>query len=370
MLVAGHLALLGPSPGGTGGGAGSVFGPGGIGSVLDPTGAAASALLNGVLSGFGHAVEGWIIAGTAHLVEAVGTAVAATTTPSFGAAFSAELGLLERLGVELSALLLLFAVIQAVVRQDLAGLARAVLLRLPLAVLLGGGAAELVVLALHATDEMAATLVGSPTAAVGSLVQHLAGLLAGQGPSSALDTGFAGLVVAVVAALVALVLWFELVVRSAALVVATLFLPLALAGLVWQESSRWARRLAETLTALVLSKLVVVGVLVLAAGSVSSATGLDGLVQATALLLLATVSPFSLLRLIPMIEAGAVGHLDGVGRRTAGAAAGLAVRAGAVVRSRAAERSGGPVDVPLADGMPFDHPSVAAALGGADEGAP
>ncbi len=357
-------AVRGVGGGGGTGGPSWLVGPGGLSSGLDPTGAAASAILNGALRSFGHAIEAWIVDGTASLVEAVGRAVQATTTPSFGAAFTGELHLLERLGVELAGLLLLFAVIQAVARQDLGDLVRAVLLRLPLAVLLGAGASELVVLALHATDELSAALVGSPRAAVGTLIHHLAGLLAGSGSSSALDAGFAGLVVAVVAAVVALVLWLELVVRSAAIVVATLFLPLALAGLVWRESTRWARRLGETLVALVLSKLVVVAVLVLAAGSVSSATGLDGLVQAVALLVLATFSPFALLRLIPMVEAGAVGHLEGVGRRTAGATAGVAMRAGAVVRARAAERSPGPPEVPLADGAPFDHPSVVAALGG------
>lgn len=350
--------------GGSGGGLSWLTGPGGLSSGLDPTGAAVSALLKKALRSFGHALEQWIVDGTASLVEAVGHAVAATTTPSFGSAFMTEYDLLGRLGVELSALLLLFAVVQAVLRQDLGGLARAVVVRLPAAVLLGAGAATLVALALQATDEMAAALVGSPTAAVGRLIHHLASLLGGSGGTSPLDAGFAGVLVAVLAALVALVLWFELVVRSAAIVVATLFLPLALAGLVWQESTRWARRLAETLTALVLSKLVVVAVLALAAGSVSVAAGLSGLVEATALLALATLSPFSLLRLIPMVEAGAIGHLDGLGRRTAGAATGMAVRAGAVVRARVAERAAGSAEVPMAEGAPYDHPSVVAVLGG------
>lgn len=351
-----------------GGGSGPTWltGPGGLRAGLDPTGATAGALFGGVLKGLGRAIERWILSGTAHLVEACGRAIQATTTPSFGAAFEGEAHVLAHLGAVLALILLFFAVIQAILRQDVSGLLRSVLLRLPAAVLLGCAAAELVALGLHATNEMSRVVMGRPGTAVDGLVQHIAGLLAGSGPHSVLDTGFAGLVVAVVVAAVAFVLWLELVVRSAAILVATLFLPLALAGLVWQESTRWARRLAETLLALVLSKLVVVAVLVLAARTAEHASGLGGLVQALALLLLATLSPFSLLRLVPMVEAGAVGHLDGVGRRAAGRAAGVAVRTGATIRARAAERSGGVgTGVPMAEGVRWDHPSVVAAIGSA-----
>ena len=63
------------------------------------------------------------------------------------------------------------------------------------------------------------------------------------------------------AAVVAFVLWLELAVRSAAIGAAALFLPLALVGLAWPATSHWARRLGETLAALVLSKLVIAAVL-------------------------------------------------------------------------------------------------------------
>ena len=199
-------------------------------------------------------------------------------------------------------------------------------------------------------DQTAAALIGINVRRVFTGVFVLGAALA----------GFAGVLVAVVVAAVSLVLWLELVVRSAAIVVATLFLPLALAGVVWQESARWARRLAETLAALVLSKLVVVAVLVLAARTVADGSGLDGLVQAAALLVLATLSPFSLLRLMPMVEAGAVGHLEGLGRRAAGRTAGTALGVGSTLRARAAERvAEAGAGIPMADGVPWDHPSVA-----------
>ena len=131
-------------------------------------------------------------------------------------------------------------------------------------------------------------------------------------------------------AVACLVLWLELVVRAAAVSVAALFLPLALAGLVWPAVSHWCRRLADTLAALVLSKLVVAATLSLAVGAVAGglgvgATGGDGggfaaVITGIALLAIATFSPFTLLKLIPAIESGVVSHLESTRHRLSSAA--------------------------------------------------
>ena len=121
----------------------------------------------------------------------------------------------------------------------------------------------------------------------------------------------------------AFVLWMELLIRAAAVYVAVLFLPLALATLVWPAVSHWCRRLVETLAALILSKFVIVATLSLAAGAVSSGTagtgahgaGFSAVLAGGALLVMATFVPFAILRMIPAVEAGAVGHLDGLRAR-------------------------------------------------------
>jgi hypothetical protein len=104
---------------------------------------------------------------------------------------------------------------------------------------------------------------------------------------------------------------------------------LALAALVWPAVGHWCRRLAETLVALVLSKLVVAAVLSLAAGAVAGGLGAsDGgngggfasVVTGMALLLIAVLAPFTLLRLIPAVEAGAVAHLESTRHRLKSAA--------------------------------------------------
>ena len=74
----------------------------------------------------------------------------------------------------------------------------------------------------------------------------------------------------------------------------------------WPAISHWCRRLVETVVALVLSKFVIVAVLSLAVGALGAG---DGSVSAGsaggALLLLAAFAPFTLLRLVPMVEVGA-----------------------------------------------------------------
>jgi hypothetical protein len=185
--------------------------------------------------------------------------------------------------------------------------------RLPLALLFTGVSVQLVALGLAATDQASAMVLGAagdPTHRL--LLGLVAGLEQTGGPGLA---AFGAFLVVLTAAIVAFVLWLELAVRSAAIAAASLFLPLALVGLAWPATSHWARRLGETLAALVLSKLVIASVLALAAGLLGSSSGVSGVVEGVALLAIAAFAPFALLKLVPAVEAGAVAHLEGLGQR-------------------------------------------------------
>jgi len=201
------------------------------------------------------------------------------------------------------------AVIQAVAHQDPSGLLRTTLLRLPMALLLTGVVIELVSLGLSFTDQASVALLsagGDPAA------RAFARIEAALAPASPNADGFGVLVLVVVVALVGFMLWVELAVRSAAVALATLFLPLALAGLVWPATAHWARRLGETLAGLVLMKLVMAAVLALAGGALAAgAGGVASVVEGVALLGLTAFAPFALFRLIPVVEAGAVAQLEG-----------------------------------------------------------
>ena len=122
-------------------------------------------------------------------------------------------------------------------RQNPGQLVRTYLVQLPLALLLAVVAIQMVILSLSATDAMSDAVAGGSGADVASLLSTVTkGLVvAAADPSIA---SFVLLLIALLIAVAAFVLWMELLIRAAAVYVAVLFLPLALAD------ARLARRVA------------------------------------------------------------------------------------------------------------------------------
>jgi hypothetical protein len=290
---------------------------GSIGSTV------AGAGVNAVLNGLGQ----WVASGAEWLLAQIGDVLVSTTTVDIGATwFRLHYAVMTALAGVVILPLLIVSTLQAVYRQNPGQLVRAFLVQLPLALLLGVVAIQIVILSLSATDALCSAVAGGSGSDVTAL---LAGLSKGLVVAVA-DPGLATFVVLLVGLLVAVasfILWLELLVRAAAVYVAVLFLPLALATLVWPAVSHMCRRLVETLAALILSKFVIVATLSLAAGAVSSGTagtgdagsGFAAVLAGGALLVLATFTPFAILRLIPVVEAGAISHLDGVRQRSTAA---------------------------------------------------
>jgi hypothetical protein len=286
---------------------------GSIFSGLSPT-ALANAITKALVSGFFHSLLDWVAGGAASLVGVLGSAMSSTTAPELSAhAFSAEFDVMAVLSAAVALPLVAVATIQAIVRQEPGSLLRSVLVRLPLALLFTGVSVQIVALGLAATDQASAMLIG----ANGDPTHHLlTGLVSGLAQPANLGlAAFAEFLIMLSAGFVAFLLWLELVVRSAAVAAASLFLPLALVGLAWPATSHWARRLGETLAALVLSKLVIAAVLALAAGLIVASSSLSSVVQGVALLGIASFAPFALLKLVPVVEAGAIAQLESMGRR-------------------------------------------------------
>ncbi len=282
-------------------------------------GSVASAGFESVLSG----ISQWVASGAEWLLAQIGDVLSATTTVDLGASwFQTHYGQMTALSGVVILPMLLASTLQAIVRQNPGQLIRTFLVQLPLALLLGVVAVQIVILSLSATDAMSDAVAGGTSTDVSSLLNGVTSGLV----DSAADPSIASFVLLLVALLIAVaafVLWLELLIRAAAVYVAVLFLPLALATLVWPAVSHWCRRLIETLTALILSKFVIVATLSLAAGAVSSGTagtgdhgsGFSSVLAGGALLVMATFVPFAILRMIPAVEAGAVAHLDGLRQR-------------------------------------------------------
>jgi len=299
---------------------------GSIFSGLSPS-AFASAIAKALLSGFFRSLLTWVANGAASLVGVLVGALSSSTAPVLtGRAFRSEFDLMALLSAAVALPLVAVGAIQAIIRQEPGGLLRSVLVRLPLALLFTGVSVELVALGLTATDQASSMVIGAAGDPTRSL---LTGLVTELGQPAGFGlAAFGGFLLVLTAAIVAFLLWLELAVRSAAVAAASLFLPLALVGLAWPATAHWARRLGETLAALVLSKLVIAAVLALAAGLLVSSSGVAAVVEGVALLAIAAFSPFSLLKLVPAVEAGAIAHLEGLSRRPLRAAQHLAQSGG------------------------------------------
>ena len=271
---------------------------GSVGSAV--AGAVVVALAHALASGLAE-LAAWALGGLTH-------AATATTGIGFGTWFAGPWrAMLDVAG--LAAVPFFFAgVIQVVARgEGPAGLAR-LLGRLVAASAGTVVALGLVRLALAVVD-VSAEMVGhtsgiSLPAALARLGTAL-GVLTVAGGGGAASVG--GLALALLAGLAALVLWVELVVRTALVYVATAFLPLARAGLVCPATAGWLRRLAEVAGAIIASKLVIVVVLVLGAAALTAAplsltspgADIDAVVTGIAFLGLATFGLPMALRLVP-----------------------------------------------------------------------
>lgn len=320
--------------------------------------------INEVLDGIGE----WVGKGAAEMLALSGKALSASTQPELNEHwFLQHFADMAGLAALLVLPMLLFSTMQAIIRLDLSVLLRSALVQLPLALLLTVVAVELVQLSLAAVDSMCAYVSsssGHDTQAVVSSVANALdrnALAIGQPVSSSFVVFVGGVVIS----LAALLLWLELVLRTSAIYVAVLFLPLALATLVWPSVSHWCRRLTETLAALILSKLVIVGVLSLAAAALAANGGtadLSGVISGAALLLLAAFAPYSLLQLIPAVEAGAVMHMEAVSGRarsfavssakSLGTAAGAGLDGLEGAHGEALTVSEGEASVPMTGGIP------------------
>ena len=327
-------------------------------SVAD---AGASAILTAMAS--------WVVSGAAWLLDQLGGVLASSTTIDVSASwFTTHYQVMVVIAGAAAAPLLLGAMLQAIYRQSTEHLVRAALVHLPLAFLLSGVAVELVRLSLAATDALCATVSAGNGADLDTALSGLATTLVGQVALG--DQGVPSFVVLLTGLLVAVgafLLWIELVVRAAAVYVTVLFLPLALLSLVWPAIAHWCRRLVDTLAALVLSKFVIVAILSLATGAIDSSGGFATVLSGAALLIVAAFAPFTLLRLIPMIEGGAVQQLEGARHRVQQSFGSLP-RSAASVALRQARTASLPSTVGTGLPTAFEAPGaeVPPALGGAE----
>ncbi len=263
------------------------------------------------------AIVTWVVTGARFTIGETTKLVGQTTSPQLRTTwFSSTYWRIAGIAALLTLPFLFAAAVQALIRSELALLTHAALGYLPLATLAIAVSAPLTMLLLTATDQLCAVL----TSAAGGGRPHtdlshalFGGVILG---AASLRAPFLLFLIGVITTGGAIALWLELAVREAAVYVVVLMLPLAFAAMVWPARRVWAVRAAELLVALILSKLAIVAVLELGGAALDQlghhgfgalTAGLAG----TVLVILAALSPWAVLRLVPLSElaSGAAGSL-------------------------------------------------------------
>ena len=289
------------------------------------------------------------------LVEQAFVALLETSDPRPEAAwFKASYQRFAVFGMLLAGPALVLGLLQALIRQDTRLMGR-VVAALPVSVLLTGAAVAVTRMLLGATDQVSVWLVQSAGDDLGDFGPAFAtGLLENSSVS-----GFVLFLIAILAALAALVLWIELLVRAALVYVLLGFVPVLAALVIWPAAAGGLARLIRLLVAVVFSKVVMVAVVAMGVAAATAAgndAGVQGLLVGTAMVAIATLAPLAVHRLLPILEesAQARGNLSagGAGRTLLAAHYGLSAGrdlAGQLGRIRQGG-SGGPASPPPTSG--------------------
>jgi len=268
------------------------------GAVAGLAGQAAEAVGGGVL----ELLARWMIGAATQVTSFIAKAMAQTTTPQLESAwFEGQFAPMADLGAALALLVALVALGSAATRRSpellaatLSGVARA-----------GIGTGLMVamtVMGLSLADQVSGAVLSGSSTVFWKTVAHAWGTSGFGGfGSSAL-----AMLIALVEVLAAVFVWLELVVRGAAIYLAVLFFPAALAAAIWPALSSWPGRLGRLLTLFVLLKPVALIVLSFAgsaaAAGLSFGAGVQGsvgtILAACVIFVLAAFAPWALMYLI------------------------------------------------------------------------
>lgn len=293
-------------------------------TVIDAGSELAGKVAGDVASSVLSAVSSGLQAAVTYQVQQLITFVETTTSPALQYGwYSAEMTLMRQVAVLLVLPILMAATIGPVLRQDGRRLFRVWAVGLPVGLFAGLVVAQLASLALSVVDALCAMVIGPQghTLAV-QYGKSLAGI--------STVPQFLAMLLSCLTLAGSVLIWLELLARSAGVYVAVFFMPIALVAFIWPSTVSLARRGIEILACLILSKFVIVSCLSLGVAAYGSG-GVDATFAGAGILLMAGFAPFALLRLTPIVEAAVIAHMEGMSRRPFRAMAGAAAASGRAV---------------------------------------
>lgn len=298
--------------------------PGGLAGVIGgQVGKAVSKAIKSGTKGVFDQLTQWVGTAAGWLFLKVVTLISATTSPNlFHEAFLAKYRQILALAVVLTAGVVAMAVIEGGRRGDIGQLTSMLVGGLPTAVLGMVVGVAIIQLSLNLVDALSAGVAEATKSdiqkwfeagakwMVKGLEHQPAGLPTSGGnakeavtnSAAAATPGFVLFVSELLAVIGAFGLWIELLMRDAAIYVCALFLPLGLAASVWPRWSGVLRKTFEILICLIVSKFFLVMVISLAASFLGKPDGVESLLAGSAMMIVALLCPFMLLKVIPFME--------------------------------------------------------------------
>jgi len=351
--------------------------PNPINIVTDAFGAVGGWAFDKVAEG----IASWILGAVEFFVSGAIDFLRSSSSPDVTAAWFSGSGSPYAVVRNIAGLLLvgfvLLGVIQGLVNGDVAGMIRRMAGNLPAAVAGMVVTTAVVSQLLQLTDAMSqAVLVNTDEQAL-----HF---LSGFGVTvSTATSGFAAVILGLVAVVAGLLLWIELIVRASLVYVLVAVSPLGFAATLWPSAKGVLRKTIELLLAVIISKLVIcitlaIGVAALSGAGTAGTSGaglasnagdsIGALLVGAVLLGLAAFSPFIVLKLVPVAEAALVAQ--GVSRGPLRATqAGMSAASSVSMVRRLSGGTGGPgapgasgtAGVPGQAGAPGSAPGATAA---------
>lgn len=295
--------------------------------LFSPATCAVSALAKSSFSSLFAAVTGWIASSLQWLFAAAGRALNSIGDPELVMRASQhEYATLERVSPILLLLGLLVATIGALRAGEPGRLWRLYFATLPACVAGVVLARPVASTILISVDQLSGAASAGVAAAERQLIPRLDSLT-GTAPGFGLFILVAGL------ALGTWFLWCELVVRGVVLALLVVIVPLVVPLAIVPSLRRVGWRLFETFTAVAVAKLMIVVTLVIGLAEVDG-RGATSLVTGCVTLLLASLSPFVILRILPVVESSSLHAVENLRQRASHGASAWSRSPGAALVER------------------------------------
>jgi hypothetical protein len=276
--------------------------------ILRPLSCVTHAVTSTVVGGFFNTLTSWILTSVGwFLTSAGGVLTSASESSTVIRSATPEFTVLVDLSPGLLMVGLLVATLQAVRHGDGASLWRVYLGVAPACVFAIFVARPFATLILETVNQLSSS-------ASNTVVDHQATITGALNSLSSAIPPFGLFVLAVAVVIGTWLLWCELIVRAVILTLLLVLVPVIVPLATFPAGRRLGWRLAETFLAVALSKFLIVVTLLLGFDELQGSSATQVITGAVTLML-ATFSPFLLLKVIPFVETAALHNLEGVRAR-------------------------------------------------------